>query len=161
MNAFGSDSGAFYDISERRAAERGLSRFAVPLDENAAAARGLLKLADLTRDPVYRVQAQRALDALAGIYADYGVMASAYGVAVALANLDPVVVTVNRAAGEPETDKFIQVSMEACGFRCTVSPSGDDEDSEPAAIVCVGSVCHAKVTDPVALADELAQVVSA
>jgi len=161
MTEFESDSGAFYDISERRSTLQGLSRFAVPLDENATVARSLLKLADLTGDSDYRLRAQRALDALAGTYVDYGVMASGYGIAVALANLDPVVVTVNGAVGDSDSDKLIQVSMEACGFRCTVSPVQDDDETEAAATICVGSVCSARVTDPLALADELAQAVSA
>ncbi len=160
IDAFGSDTGAFYDISAERAAARGLSRYAAPLDDSAAAARGLLKMVDLTGNADYRAAASRALDAFAVAYANSGIMASGYGIAVALANLEPVVVTVNGAAGEPGIDRLIQVSMESCGCRCTVNPSCRDDEPEPTATVCIGPVCFAKVTDPVALADELAQAVS-
>jgi len=157
FEAFGSDKGAFFDVSEVRAELRGLTRYSTPLEENAALAMAFIKLADLTEDEAYRLSARKVLDALAGQFENYGIMGASYASALALLNSMPLLVTIHADAGTEEADAFIQASLGACGANCTIR-TVPSEGQEAAASVCLGSVCRTRVTDPEELAQSLGEV---
>jgi uncharacterized protein YyaL (SSP411 family) len=155
LGVFGSESGGLYDISERRARARGLGRHSYPLDENSTAATAIAKLGVLTGEPTYLETAERILSVFAGQYEDYGIMAASYGMAVIAARRDPLVVTVRARGEDPARDRFLEASMRSCNSLCTVRLEESEEDEQPGAIVCVGSNCISRVTDP----DDLARQV--
>ena len=157
FEAFGSESGAFYDVSEVRAANRGLTRYSTPLEENAALAMAFIKLADLTEDEAYRLSAGRVLNALAAQSENYGIMGSSYALALGALNSMPLLVTIHADPGTEEADAFIQASLGACGLNCTVR-TVPAESEDAAASVCLGSVCRIRVTDPEELAQSLGEV---
>jgi len=157
FDAFGSDSGAFYDVSEARAEFRGLSRYSTPVEENAALALSFVKLADLTEDEAYRLSARRVLDALAGQFDNYGIMGCSYPTVLEVLNSTPLLVTIHADPGTEEADAFIQASLGACGANCTVR-TVPAEGEQPAASVCLGPVCRIRVTDPEELAQSLSEV---
>lgn len=144
---FGSENGAFYDVSELRANKRGLTRYTTPLEENATLALAFVKLADLTEDQAYRLSAKKVLDALAGQFENYGIMASAYALALGVLDSTPLLVTVNAEPGTEEADAFIQASLGTCGQNCTVR-TVSREGGEVSATICLGSTCRIRVTDP-------------
>lgn len=154
---FGSDNGGFYDISATRAAERSLTRYTTPIEENSALATAFIKLADLTEDESYRLSARRVLDALSVYVEDYGLMASSYGFALSMLDASPVLVTVHAYPGTEEADMFIQASMGACNLNCTVR-TVPLEQGEPAVTACLGSSCRVRVTDPTEVAQALEDI---
>lgn len=81
LNVFRSPEGACYDISANRARERGISRYAAPLAENAEFAGCLTRLAGLTGLRSYLDQATEILDSTAVYCEAYGLMAAPYAVA--------------------------------------------------------------------------------
>jgi len=82
ITGLASPSGALYDITDRRATERGLTRFISPFDTNSTAALALVRLARATGDASYRIRATSILNALSSQFRDYGVMAADYALAV-------------------------------------------------------------------------------
>lgn len=152
FSQFGDESGAFYDVSEARADYRGLTRYTMPIEENAALAIAFIKLADLIQDDAYRLSAKKVLDALSGQFENYGIMAAAYGLALGVLDSTPLLVTINAEPGTEEADAFIQSALGMCGQNCTVR-TVYRESAEIAASICLGSTCRIRVTDP----DEVAQ----
>lgn len=157
FDAFGSETGAFFDVSEARARERGLTRYSTPLEENATLAMAFIKLADLMQDEAYRLSARQVLDAISSQFENYGIMGSSYAFVLDVLNSTPLLVTIHGYPGTEETDAFIQASLGACGANCTVRIVASDTE-EPAASVCLGSVCRVRVTDPEELAQSLGEV---
>ncbi len=151
---FGDESGAFYDVSEARAAERGITRYTTPIEENAAMAVAFVKLADLTQDEAYRLSAKKVLDALAGQFENYGIMGASYGLALGILDSTPLLVTINAEPGTEEADAFIQSSLGVCGQNCTVR-TVYRETGEIAASICLGATCRIRVTDPEEVAQAL------
>ena len=162
------DDGGFWDGPLRDAPGR-LAIREKPIEEGAAAAELLLRLATLTGEPGWRESAIRALAGFVGEYRQWGQFAAAYGSAVARALGEPrLVVLVG-----PETDPIAKAlwlialaSDEPNGSRQWLVPGRDDERIEArgyppdrvAAYVCVGTVCSAPITAPAGLAAELARV---
>ncbi len=160
--AFHSESGAYFDISAVHAKDRGLSRYSTPLAENSILSEALIKIGDLTGEAHYRDRARRILDSLAGQYGGYGIMAAEYAVALRVLHSHPLVVTINARPGDEDDERFIQASIGACGDSCTVKTVERTTDDEPTtAAVCVGTACHALVTDPDDLEDQLAEALAA
>lgn len=149
---FGSDTGAFFDVSETRAKKRGLTRYSTPIEENSLLAMAFVKLADLTEDEAYRLSAKRVLDALSGQYENYGIMSSIYATAVGVFSATPLLVTINAEPGTEEADALIEASLGSCGLNCTVR-TVEAEGEEASASLCLGSSCRIRVTDP----DDLSQ----
>ena len=150
--SFGSEQGAFYDVSESRANERGLTRYSTPIEENSLMALGFIKLADLTEDEAYRLSAKGVLDAISGQYDNYGIMGSIYATAAAVLSSTPMLITINADPGTEEADALIEASLSACGINCTVRTVEADGE-EASASLCLGSSCRIRVTDP----DDLSQ----
>lgn len=157
FDAFGSETGAFFDVSEVRAQRRGLTRYSTPLEENTTLVMAFVKLADLTEDEAYRLSARRVLDALAPQYENYGVMGASYALAVGVVNSMPMLVTIHAEPGTEEADAFVQASLGACGMNCTVR-TVPTEAEEAVASVCLGAVCRIRVSDPEELAQALGEV---
>ena len=139
-----------------------------PIEENALAADGLLRLAALTGDDRWRETAVRALRAFVGEYRRWGQFAAAYAGAVARALAEPLLITVV-GPGDDETANALWRAA-----RAAVHPARAIERLEPArdadrigalalpkdrvaAYVCVGTVCSAPLADEAALALAVAE----
>jgi uncharacterized protein YyaL (SSP411 family) len=139
------------------------------IEDGAAAAELLLRLATLTGEAGWRESAVRALRGFVGEYRQWGQFAAAFGSAVARALGEPRLVVV---VG-PETDPIAKAlwlialaSDDPNGSRQWLVPGRDDERigargypaDRVAAYVCIGTVCSAPITAPAGLAAELARV---
>ena len=139
-----------------------------PIEENALAADGLLRLAALTGDDRWRETAVRALRAFVGEYRRWAQFAAAYAGAVARALAEPLLITVV-GPGDDETANALWRAA-----RAAVHPARAIERLEPArdadrigalalpkdrvaAYVCVGTVCSAPLADEAALALAVAE----
>ena len=153
------DTGAFFDAPEPRGSEPGrLARRERPIEENALAADGLLRLAALSGEDEWRELALRALRAFVGEYRQWGQFAASYANAVARALAEPLVVTVVGPA-----DDALAVALWRRA-RATTDPAASLHRLEPgrdeemlarlafptdrvAAYVCIGTVCSAPIAD--------------
>jgi uncharacterized protein YyaL (SSP411 family) len=160
--------GGFWDAPERDAPGR-LSMREKPIEDGAAAADALLRLAVLTGDDQWRDSALRALRGFVGEYRQWGQFAAAFGSAVARALSEPRLVVVVGPADDPAAKALWQVARQSDdpnGARQRLVPGRDGEriaergypPDRVAAYVCVGTVCSAPITAPAALAAELARV---
>jgi len=162
------EHGGFWDGPERDAPGR-LAMREKPIEDGAAAAELLLRLATLTGEAGWRESAVRALRGFVGEYRQWGQFAAAFGSAVARALGEPRLVVV---VG-PETDPIAKAlwlialaSDDPNGSRQWLVPGRDDERigargypaDRVAAYVCIGTVCSAPITAPAGLAAELARV---
>jgi uncharacterized protein YyaL (SSP411 family) len=114
-----------------------------PLVENSVAAMALMEIDTLTGDPSspYRPQARRALESVAALPRQYGLMAAVF--ARALDRLGrSVKVTTNNVG-------LARAAVLAHPY-AVIDPAGDSR-----AVVCVGTICLAPVTTPDAVAQAL------
>jgi uncharacterized protein len=164
------EAGGFFDTPGRPTEPGRLSRRERPIEENALAADGLLRLAALSGEDEWRELALRALRGFVGEYRQWGQFAASYANAVARALAEPLVVTV---VG-PEDDALATALWRRA--RATTDPArslhrlvpgradarGVDGDPETltrlgfpidrvAAYVCIGTVCSAPITDEASL----------
>jgi len=160
-------SGGFWDAPEREAPGR-LAMREKPIEDGAAAADALLRLAVLTGDDQWRDSALRALGGFVGEYRQWGQFAAAFGSAVARALGEPRLVVVVGPADDPAAKALWQVALQSDdpnGARQRLVPDRDGEriaergypHDRVAAYVCIGSVCSAPITAPADLAAELAR----
>ncbi len=160
------EHGGFWDAPERAELGR-VTKREKPIEDGAAAADALLRLAALTGDETWRAGAVRALDGFVGEYRQWGQFAAAYATAVARALTEPLVISVvgppentvakalwsvARASEDPSrslhrVDPADRSSLERLGYPA----------DRTAAYVCVGTVCSAPIDDPLALERELAR----
>ena len=171
------EAGGFFDAPESQGVEPGrLARRERPIEENALAADGLLRLAVLTGNDEWRELAVRALRGFVGEYRQWGQFAASYANAVARALAEPLVVAV---VG-PEQDTLATALWRRA--RATTDPArslhrlvpgrrddrGAERDDEMlsrlgfptdrvAAYVCIGTVCSAPITDEASLGSSLEQ----
>jgi hypothetical protein len=156
------DTGAFFDAPERPREPGRLSRRERPIEDNALAADGLLRLAALTGEDEWRELALRALRSFVGEYRQWGQFAASYANAVARALAEPLVVTVVGPA-----DDALAVTLWRRA-RATTDPASSLHRLEPerdaealarlgfpadrvAAYVCIGTVCSAPIADDASL----------
>jgi uncharacterized protein YyaL (SSP411 family) len=157
------EAGGFFDAPEPRASEPGrLARRERPIEENALAADGLLRLAALSGEDEWRELALRALRGFVGEYRQWGQFAASYANAVARALAEPLVVTVVGPADDAVAAALWRRS------RATTDPAGSlhrlepDRDREElarlgfpidrvGAYVCIGTVCSAPIADEASL----------
>ena len=160
--------GGFWDAPLRDAPGR-LARREKPIEDGAAAAEVLLRLATLTGEQSWRESAVRALRGFVGEYRQWGQFAAAYGSAVARALSEPRLVVVVGPEEDPIAKALWQIALasdDPNGSRQRLVPGRDDEriagrgypPERVAAYVCVGTVCSAPITAPAGLAAELARV---
>jgi uncharacterized protein YyaL (SSP411 family) len=140
-----------------------------PIEDGAAAADALLRLATLTGDDQWRDSARRALRGFVGEYRQWGQFAAAFGSAVARALSEARLVVVVGPADDPAAKALWQVALQSDdpnGARQRLVPGRDGERiaergypaDRAAAYVCVGTVCSAPLSAPADLAAELARV---
>lgn len=159
--------GGFWDAPARDAPGR-LAMREKPIEDGAAMADALLRLAALTGDEAWRESAVRALRGFVGEYRQWGQFAAAFGSATARALSGPRLAVVVGPAADPVANALWQVirgSDDPAGARLWLVPGRDDERiraggypaDRVAAYVCVGTVCSAPIVDPLRLAAELAR----
>jgi len=161
-------SGGFWDAPERDAPGR-LARREKPIEEGAAAAELLLRLAALTGDRHWHESAVRTLGGFVGEYRQWGQFAAAFGSAVARTLSEPRLVVVVGPADDPVAKALWQIALQSDdpnGARQWLVPGRDAEriaargypGERVAAYVCIGTVCSAPITAAAGLAAELAGV---
>jgi uncharacterized protein YyaL (SSP411 family) len=161
-------AGGFWDAPERAAPGR-LAIREKPIEEGAAAAELLLRLAILTGDDRWRESAVRALRGFVGEYRQWGQFGAAFGSAVARALSEARLVVVVGPADDPIAKALWQIALQSDdpnGARQWLVPGRDAERiaargypaDRVAAYVCVGTVCSAPITAAAGLAAELARV---
>jgi uncharacterized protein YyaL (SSP411 family) len=161
------DTGAFFDAPEPRGSEPGrLARRERPIEENALAADGLLRLAALSGEDEWRELAVRALRAFVGEYRQWGQFAASYANAVARALAEPLVVTVVGPAADALADalwRHGRATTDPAASLHRLEPGRDEEmlarlgfpTDRVAAYVCIGTVCSAPIADEASLARAL------
>jgi uncharacterized protein YyaL (SSP411 family) len=162
------EHGGFWDAPAREAPGR-LAMREKPIEDGAAMADVLLRLAALAGDEVWREVALRALRGFVGEYRQWGQFAAAFGSAVARSLTEPRVVVVVGPAADRAAKALWQVALQSDdpnGARQWLVPARDGERlaargypaDRVAAYVCVGTVCSAPIGDPAGLTAELARV---
>ncbi len=136
---------------------------------NSMAAIALIRLQSFSGDEIYRVTAEKTLEAFAGIAPRYGMFASSYGLAATLFAHHPLQIVITGAA-----DDWVAQSLELAAHRVfrfgkavlRVTPgaqlaalAGALKETlphlpadKPVAIVCAGQSCLPPATDATQLA---------
>jgi len=137
-----------------------------PLEENALAADGLLRLAVATGENEWRELAIRTLRSFVGEYRQWGQFAAVYANAVARALAEPIALTVVGPDGDPLAESLwrrARAATEPAVSVARIVPARDAERlrtlgfpaDRSAAYVCVGTACSAPITDEASLARQL------
>jgi uncharacterized protein YyaL (SSP411 family) len=161
-------TGGFWDAPARDAPGR-LAMREKPIEDGAAMADALLRLAVLTGDVQWRESATRALRGFVGEYRQWGQFAAAFGSAAARALGEPRLVVVIGPGDDPVAKALWQVALRSddpSGARQWLVPGRDGKRiadrgypaDRVAAYVCVGTVCSAPIAAASDLAAELARV---
>jgi hypothetical protein len=164
------DGGGFFDRPNDAAPMGGLDVRRKPFQDsptpgtNSMAAIALIRLASFSGDEIYRVTAEKTLEAFAGIAPRYGMFASTYGLAATLFAQHPLQIVITGAA-----DDWVAQSLELAAHRVfrfgkavlRVTPgtklaalAGALKETlphlptdKPLAIVCAGQSCLPPATD--------------
>jgi len=159
------DQGGFWDAPERAELGR-VTRREKPIEDGAAAADGLLRLAALTGEDRWRESAVRSLRGFVGEYRQWGQFAAAYASAVARSLAEPLTITVVGPASDPTAER-LWTTATGCDdparalHRLVPERDGDQlaalgySSERVAAYVCIGTVCSAPLDEGTALAEEL------
>jgi uncharacterized protein YyaL (SSP411 family) len=120
-----------------------------PLADNSVAAMALIELDILMGDPdsPYRARARRALESVAALPRQYGLMAAVFARALDRTKHAIKVTTLNT--------ELARAAVLAHPY-AVIEPAGDQR-----AIVCAGTICLAPVSTPAAVADALQQAAAA
>jgi len=120
-----------------------------PLVENSIAAIALIELDVLLGDPdqPYAARATRALESVAALPQQYGLMAAIFARA-----LDRLRHAIKVSTGNPE---LIRAAVLAHPY-AVIDPSGDAR-----AVVCVGTICLAPVSTPAAVGEAIQEALQA
>jgi hypothetical protein len=154
--------GGFFDAPEKAGEPGRLSRRERPIEENALAADGLLRLAALTGEGEWRELALRALRSFVGEYRQWGQFAASYANAVARALAEPLVVTVVGPADDAVAAALWRRARASTDSARSLHRLEPDRDTEilgrlgfpadrVAAYVCIGTVCSAPIADEASL----------
>ena len=114
-----------------------------PLAENSVAAMGLIELDIATADPSspYRERARRALESVAALPRQYGLMAAVFARA-----LDRLPHAIKVTTKNPE---LARAALAAHPY-AVIHPAGDQR-----AVVCAGTICLAPVATPEAVKEAI------
>jgi uncharacterized protein len=120
-----------------------------PLGENSVAAMALMELDLLTGEPdmPYLSRARRALESVAGLPRQYGLMAAVFARA-----LDRQRQPVKVSTGNPELARAAVLAHPYA----VIDPNGDKR-----AVVCVGTICLAPVSTPTAVGEAVQEAARA
>jgi uncharacterized protein YyaL (SSP411 family) len=168
------DGGGFFDRASDAAPMGGLDVRRKPFQDsptpgtNSMAAIALIRLHSFSGEEIYRVTAQKSLEAFAGIAPRYGLFASTYGLAATLFSHHPLQIVITGVA-----DDGVAQSLEMAAHRVfrfgkavlRVTPgtklaalTGALKETlphlptdKPVAIVCAGQSCLPPATDAVQL----------
>jgi uncharacterized protein YyaL (SSP411 family) len=157
--------GGFFDAPVRAEPGRVALR-EKPIEDNAMAADGLMRLAVLTGDDRWREMAVRALRSFVGSYRGWGQFASSYANAVARALTEPLAITVVGPKGDATANALWSAAHSVDDPARSVQRIVPSEDSarlaqlgfppdRTAAYVCVGTTCSAPLMNEDALREEL------
>jgi uncharacterized protein YyaL (SSP411 family) len=157
--------GGFFDAPERAEPGRVALR-EKPIEDNALAADGLMRLAALTGDEQWRELAVRALRSFVGSYRGWGQFASSYANAIARALTEPLAITVVGPKGDATANALWAAARSVDDPARSVQRIDPSEDSarlaqlgflpdRTAAYVCIGTTCSAPLSDEGALREEL------
>ncbi len=160
------EGGGFFDAPETRGEPGRLARRERPIEENALAAEGLLRLAALTGEDEWRELGLRALRSFVGEYRQWGQFAASYANAVARALAEPLVITVVGPADDAVASGLWRraraITDPARALHRLVPERKDDRGNQTdaavvarlgfpvdrvAAYVCIGTVCSAPIAD--------------
>ena len=119
-----------------------------PLAENSVAAMALIELDTLVGDPAapYRERARRALESVAQLPRQYGLMAAVFARA-----LDRLPHAIKVSTRSPELAR----AARAAHPYVVVDASGDHR-----AVICVGTICLAPVSTPTAVAEAIKEAIA-
>ncbi len=156
--------GGYWDAPERAEPGR-VSRREKSIEDGAAAADALLRLAVLTGDGRWRESAGRALGVFVGEYRQWGQFAAAYATAVARSLTEPLSIVVVGAGAEP-SDRLWRTAVASDDPARALHRLDAQRDAEralvlgypadrAAAYVCIGTVCSAPLTSVEALEAEM------
>jgi uncharacterized protein YyaL (SSP411 family) len=160
------ETGAFFDAPAKSGEPGRLSRRERPIEENALAAEGLLRLAALSGEDEWRELALRALRSFVGEYRQWGQFAASYANAVARALAEPLVVSVVGPADDPAAAALWARALGSTDPARSVHRLVPDRDADlltrlgfppdrVAAYVCIGTVCSAPIADEGSLGSAL------
>ena len=155
-------TGGFFDAPEKPGEPGRLSRRERPIEENALAADGLLRLAALSGEDEWRELALRALRGFVGEYRQWGQFAASYANAVARALAEPLVVAVVGPADDDVAGALWQRARTTTDPARSLHRLVPERDAEMlarlafppdriAAYVCIGTVCSAPIADEASL----------
>jgi len=161
--------GGFFDAPQRTHEPGRLARRERPIDENALAAEGLLRLAALTGDEEWRELAVRTLRSFVGEYRGWGQFAASYANAVARALAQPLVIAVVGPSDDAAAEALwarARMSTDPARSLHRLVPHRDSDAlarlgfpaDRIAAYVCVGTVCSAPIADEASLGRQLEEV---
>ncbi|MEK7863330.1 MAG: hypothetical protein AAB295_08715, partial [Chloroflexota bacterium] len=164
------ERGGFYDTPGGDGLGR-LARRERPIEDNAAAADALLRLAVLSGEEEWREVALRTLRSFVMEYRRWGQLAASYANVVARALREPVSVVVVGRMGDPAAEALRRAARAANDpdvvvqhIDPAVDPAHLAERGFPdrvAAYVCVGTSCTAPLSDVPSLARELEGIAQA
>ena len=148
----------FFDLMPNPNAIGDLARPKKDINENADAALALIRLSGFTEDAKYKQAAERALKLFTDKYADYGYFSSSYARAVEATVAPGLHITiVGDWLSDERTRDLQRAAWSFVAPAKTVETLSAEEaakrglpmdkDGLPYATVCVGTVCHAPVTD--------------
>ena len=157
--------GGFFDAPQRAEPGRVALR-EKPIEDNALATDGLMRLAALTGDDQWRELAVRALRSFVGSYRGWGQFASSYANAIARALTEPLAITVVGPKGDATANALWSAARAVDHPARSVQRIVPSEDGarlvllgfppdRTAAYVCIGTSCSAPLTDEVSLREEL------
>ncbi len=157
--------GGFWDAPQREEFGRVATR-EKPIEDNAAAADALLRLAALSGDESWRDSAVHALRFFVGTYRGWGQFAAAYAGAVSRALAEPLTITVVGPERDESADALwssARAADEPARAIRRIVPENDGAElarlgfpaDRTAAYVCVGTLCSAPLTDEGSLRREL------
>ncbi len=152
------NTGGFYDLAPDPAALGELAVAKIEIGDNADAALALVRLSGLTQDHQYRQAAEKALKLFGDKYAAYGYFSSSYARAVEAVNAPGLHISIVGDRADPQTRILQQAAWSHVAPAKTVETLDGataserglpaDRNGQPYATVCVGTVCHAPVSDP-------------
>ena len=161
------EHGGFFDSSIDLGAPGYLSRPAKPLDDNSVASRVLIRLYHQTGKEHYRKMAQETLARFVEIFPQFGLMAADYALAVDAFLNEPTVIKIVGSLEKSQTLELLEAANRTYEPRRIIQvydPVRDAKDfaelnypnpDRPTALVCMGKLCGAPVTDPLNMVAEL------
>jgi uncharacterized protein YyaL (SSP411 family) len=152
--------GRYFDTVPAPEAVGRLRRREKPFCENVAAAEAHLRLYRLTGRQEYQQSAQQTLEALVPYYADLGIEAASFALAVDRFLRRPLLVTVVGENEDPARAALLRAARRAYAPNKTVQAVdpvwessrlarlGYPAEPAPAAYVCLGTLCARPTADP-------------